>query len=180
MAKRTNGGIRQVEEESQRDYLDGLIKDFEREQTIQDVGTWLLNDTLDPLPPKHIKVLTDWLKTHNSMTIKKVRGRFPADTQNAFPYITRLHRDTGMTIRAACKLVAEELKLKTDPTDLRRAYDRARTPETRYLNDIVKATGAFSKTETPRSDIQKAGRRREKAKAAQKKSKEQQKRTQKP
>lgn len=162
MARNKKTGIRQAEE-GQLEHLDGLIKNFEREQTIQDVGAWLINDTRDPLPPKHIKVLTEWLKTHNSMTIKKVRGRFPADTQNAFPYITRMHRDTGLSIEAACNLVAEKLRLEIDPADLRRMYDRARTPETRLLNEIVAATGAFNKSSTPKSKVVKSYRRFEKS-----------------
>lgn len=38
-----------VEDQSRQDYLDDLIANFERDQTIQDVGTWLLNDTMDQL-----------------------------------------------------------------------------------------------------------------------------------
>lgn len=169
------------EEQSRKQHLKKLIKDFERDQMIQDVGTWLVNDSLDPLPPKHVAVLREWLETHNELTIKQNRRGNPhSDTRNAFPYITRMHRDTGMSIEAACSLVAKELKLEIDLADLRRMYDRARTPETRYLSEVVKATGAFSNKEAPLSKVQKAGQRMRKAKAAQKRTKNRQKRTQKP
>jgi len=172
--------VDEIVNQSRREHLEKLIKDFERDQTIQDVGTWLLNDSLDPLPPKHVAVLREWLETHNELTIKQNRrGNRHAETRNAFPYITRLHRDTGMTVRAACKLVCEELDLEIDPADLRRMYDRSRTPETRFLNDVVKAMGAFSKTDTPFSDVEKAGQRLKKSKAEQKKANNQQKQTQK-
>tara|TARA_B100001964_G_C13777395_1_gene398692 strand:- start:126 stop:383 length:258 start_codon:yes stop_codon:yes gene_type:complete len=85
-----------------------------------------------------------------------------------------------MSIEAACNWVAEALKLETDPADLRRMYDNARTPETRHLNEVVKATGAFSNKEAQLSKVQKAGQRRKKAKEKQKKAKNRQKRTQKP
>ncbi len=170
----------EIEEQSRRQHLEKLIKDFERRQTIQDVGAWLVNDPLDPLPPKHVAVLREWLETHNELTIKQNRRGNPhGKVRNAFIYITRMNRDTGMSIEAACILVAKELKLETDPADLRRMYDRARTPEARFINDLVKATGAFSKTDTPRSNVKKAGQRLKKAKAARKNPKHRQNRTQK-
>ena len=160
--------------EGQKDHLGKLIKIFERKKTIQDVGRWLLDDSLDPLPPKHVAVLREWLETHNELTINQYRTGPPhSDVRNAFLYITRLNRDTGMSVEAACILVAEELSLKIDHTNLRRSYDRARTPEARFINDLVKATGAFSKTDTPRSDIEKAGKRMKKAKAVRKAKHEQ-------
>ena len=136
--KENTSTVKEIEEQSRKEYLDLLIKCFERVQTIQDVGTWLLNDTFDPLPPKHIAVLRKWLETHNELTIKQSRRGNPhSDIRNAFLYITRLHRDTGMSVEAAIKLVAEELNLEMDLANLRRMYDRARTPESRY------ACGAF-------------------------------------
>ncbi len=169
----------EIEEQSRRQHLEKLIKDFERRQTIQDVGSWLVNDPLDPLPPKHVAVLREWLETHNELTIKQSRRGNPhSEVRNAFLYITRLHRDTGMSIEAACKLVTEELDLETDPPDLRRMYDRSRTPETRFLSKFVKATGAFGDIDTAFSKVQKAGQRLKKAKA-EKKPKNRQKRTQK-
>ena len=173
--------IKKAMAEGQKDHLRKLIKDFERVQTIQDVGSWLINDSLDPLPPKHVAVLRQWLETHNELTIKQSRRGNPhSEIRNAFLYITRLHRDAGMSIEAACNWVAEALKLETDPADLRRMYDNARTPETRHLNEVVKATGAFSNKEAQLSKVQKAGQRRKKAKEKQKKAKNRQKRTQKP
>ena len=161
----------EIEEQSRKDHLKKLIKDFERIQTIQDVGSWLANDSLDPLPPKHVAVLREWLESHNELTIKQNRRGNPhSDIRNAFIFITRMHRDTGMSVEAACKLVAEELKLKTDPANLRRAYDRARTPDTRYLNEVVKATGAFGDLKTASPKVQKAVLRRNKDKSTQKKS----------
>ena len=169
-----------TEADSRREHLRQMIKDFEREQTIQDVGTWLVKDSVDPLPPKHVAVLREWLETHNKLTIKQNRRGSPhSDIRNAYIYITRMCRDTGMSIEAACSLVAKELKLETDPANLRRMYDRARTPESRFINDLVKATGAFSKTDTPRSNVEKAGQRLKKAKAVQKQPKNRQNRTQK-
>ena len=166
--------VKEVLEQSRREHLKKLFKYFERDQTIQDVGAWLTNDSLDPLPPKHVAVLREWLETHNELTINQYRTGPPhSDVRNAFLYITRLNRDTGMSVEAACILVAEELNLQTDPANLRRSYDRARTPETRFINDLVKATGAFSKTDTPRSDIEKAGKRMKKAKAVRKAKHEQ-------
>jgi hypothetical protein len=135
-----------IEEQSRQEYLDQLIDDFERQQTIQDVGAWLINDTRDPLPPKHVAVLNEWLETNNKLTIKQSRRGNPHSAiRNSFLYITRLHRDTGMSIEAACNLVAKKLKLDSDPANLRRAYDRARTAETKLLNEVVAATGAFNK-----------------------------------
>ena len=63
----------EIENQSRRrrQHLEKLIKDFERDQTIQDVGTWLLKDSSDPLPPKHVAVLRKWLETHNELTIKQ-------------------------------------------------------------------------------------------------------------
>jgi hypothetical protein len=173
--------VKEVLEQSRREHLKKLFKYFERDQTIQDVGAWLTNDSLDPLPPKHVAVLREWLETHNQLTIKQNRRGNPhSDIRNAFIYITRMNRDAGMSIEAACKLVAEELKLETDPANLRRMYDRARTPETRYLSEVVKATGAFSNEEAPRSKVLKAKLRLEKAKTTQKRTKKRQNRTQKP
>jgi hypothetical protein len=169
MDRNKKGGTRQIEEESQHEYLDELIKDFERQQTIQDVGAWLINDTRDPLPPKHVAVLNEWLETNNKLTIKQSRRGNPHSAiRNSFLYITRLHRDTGMSIEAACKLVVEKLRLSKDPLDLRRMYDRARTPETRFLSETVNATGAFSKGGAPLSKVQKAGRQYKKGKKVQK------------
>ena len=146
-----------IEQKSRNEHLEQLIKDFEREQTIQDVGSWLINDTLDPLPPKHIEVLCKWLETQNGLTIKQNRrGNSHSDTRNAFHYITRMHRDTGMSIEAACNLVAEQLSLEIDIADFRRMYDRARTPETRLLNDAVSTTGAFSNVKTPKPKVTKS------------------------
>jgi len=71
----------EIEEQSQRQYLRKLIKDFKRDQTIQDVGTWFLNDSLDPLPPKHVAVLREWLETHNELTIKQSRRGCPSSKQ---------------------------------------------------------------------------------------------------
>ena len=56
-----------------------------------------------------------------------------------------------MPLDAACGLVADELELDTDPANLRRMYDRARTPESRYLNDFMKANGVFGNQETQQS-----------------------------
>jgi hypothetical protein len=157
MAGNKKNGVRQVEEESQLEYLDELINDFEREQTIQDVGAWLINDIRDPLPPKHIAVLKEWLEINNHLTIKQSRRGNPhSDIRNAFLYITRMHRDTGMSIEAACNLVAKTLNLEIDPANLRRMYDRARTPETRLLNETVVATGAFSKTKASKGKLAKS------------------------
>ena len=173
--------VKEIEDQSRRQHLKKLIKDFGRKQTIQDVEKWLIDDSLDPLLPKHVAVLREWLGTHNELTIKQSRRGNPhSDIRNAFIYITRMHRDTGMSIEAACKLVAEELKLETDPANLRRMYDRARTPESRYLSEVVKATGAFSNGEAPRSKVLKAKRRLEKARTTQKITKNRRKRTQKP
>jgi hypothetical protein len=147
----------EIEEQSRREHLVKLIKDFERDQTIQDVGSWLVNDSLDPLPPKHVAVLREWLETHNELTIKQNRRGNPhSDIRNAFIYITRMHRDTGMSIEAACNLVAKTLKLNTDPANLRRMYDRARTPETRMLNEVVTATGVFRKGSAPKPKVAKS------------------------
>ena len=73
-----------------------------------------------------------------------------------------------MPIEPACKLVIKKLKLKVDLAIFRRMYDRALTPEARLLNEIVKAVGAFSTTETPRSDTQEAARRYQTARPAKK------------
>lgn len=59
--------VNETEELSQRQHLDELIKDFERDQTIQDVGTWLIHDTLDPLPPS-IHLLLGRYLTHSTTT----------------------------------------------------------------------------------------------------------------
>jgi len=161
-----------VEEQSQKDHLEELIKEFERVQTVQDVGAWLIDNLPDPLPPKHIDVLKTWLETHNNLTIKQNRRGNPhSDLRNAFIYITRMHRDTGMSISAACELVVERLEIDSNPTHVRRAYDRAMTAETRLLNDTLKIAGAFATTETPHADTLKSGLRYKSTKAKQLKSK---------
>jgi len=161
--------VSSIEKQSRDDYLEQLIDDLERPQTIQDVGTWLVDNQLDPLPPKHIEVLKSWLETHNDLTIKQNRRGNPySDIRNVFIYITRLHRDTGMSVSEACERVVERLNLDRDPENLRRAYDRARTPETRLLNDTVKAVGAFNKSGTKGSDMQKAVREFKTRKSTQK------------
>ena len=149
--------VHEIENQSRREYLEKLIKEFERDQTIHDVGKWLLKDSLDPLPPKHVAVLREWLETHNKLTIKQNRRGNPhGKVRNAFIYVTRMHRDTGMSIEAACNLVFEKLDLPIDSANFRRMYDRARTPETRLLNAVVAATGAFSKGSTPKSKVTKS------------------------
>ena len=116
------------EEQSRRDHLEQLIADFERRQTIQDVGTWLIHTPLDPLPPKHIEVLREWLEENNELTIKQSRRGNPHSyIRNAFVYVSCLSRDTGMSVEAACKLVLERLNLKTSLATFRRQYDRAQT-----------------------------------------------------
>jgi hypothetical protein len=153
-------------DQSRREHLQKLINDFERDQQIQDVGRWFIDDTMDPLPPKLVAVLREWLETHNELTIKQNRRGNPhSDIRNAYFYITRLHRDTGMALEAACIMVAEELKLETDPTDLRRMYDRSRIAETRYLNEFMKSAGAFSNQEAPLSKTQAAALRLKSARA---------------
>ncbi len=179
--KEAKGMVHEIEKQSRRDYLDLLIEDFEREQTIQDVGAWLIENPLDPLPPKHVQVLMEWLQTHNHMAIKHDGpGTWPSTTRNNFYYITRLHRDTGMSVEAASELVVERLGLNKDPANLMREYDRARTPETRLLNATVKATGAFSTGSPAIPKVKKALNRFKTAKAAQKEAKAGRNRTQKP
>jgi hypothetical protein len=176
------GNTRETKNQARVQYLEQLLKDHRRQQTIQDVGFWLIEYPLEPLPPRLIKVLRQWLKEHNNLTIKQNRRGSPhSDTRDEFPLITRMHQDTGMSIEAACLMIVEQLNLEIDPTNLRRAYDRARTPLARFLDDSVKALGAFNKSGTPAIDIEKAKTRFEaKAKKPARDTKNRKIRTQKP
>ena len=173
--------VDEIVNQSRREHLEKLIKDFERKQTIQDVGAWLVDNSLDPLPPKHVQVLMEWLQTHNHLTIKHDGpGTWPSTIRNAFYYITRLHRDTEMPVAAACNLVNEKLKLGKDVSNLIREYDRARTPETRLLSATIKATGTIRTGGPDIPEVKNALRRFKETKTAQKKSKAGRKRTQRP
>lgn len=138
-------------------WLDDLLVEFFRTPTIQDVGLWLVNYPLAPLPPRLIRVLKPWLEEHNKLTIKQARKGSPvSDIRNYLPLVTRMHQDTGLPIEAACKMICEKLNQNTeepiDALDLRRVYDRSITNYERLLNDTVKST--FSST--PISDMLKA------------------------
>jgi len=163
MAKNTNDGIREIEHESQLQHLEKLLEDHLRTPTIQDVGFWLVEFPLEPLPPRLLKVLSPWLEEHNELTIKQSRrGRSHSDTRDVFPLITRMHRDAMMSIEAACLLVCDRLDLETDPADLRRAFDRARTPHQRLLDDQMKIIDVLVKGGDHRAAMQKAKQRFEK------------------
>lgn len=157
------------------EWLEGLLKDFFRTQTIQDVGFWLVEHPLSPLPPRLTKVLKPWLEEHNGLTIKQFKQGSPvSDLRDYIPLITRMHQETGLPIEAACKLICERLSrenedgssqreaIEIDPQVLRRTYDRSMTPYERLSNDSVKAAGAFNKSGTPLADMLKAKARFEK------------------
>ena len=166
MSKSTKGGIREIEHESHLQHLDKLLEDHFREPTIQDVGFWLVEFPLEPLPPRLLKVLSPWLEEHNDLTIKQSRrGRSHSDTRDVFPLITRMHREAMMSIEAACLLVCERLELEVDPSNLRRAFDRARTPHQRFQDDQMKVLDEIVKGGDHRAAMQKAGERFKKATA---------------
>ena len=154
MAKDNNQGI---EGQTRVQYLERLLEEYHRKQTIQDVGFWLIEYPLEPLTPRLIGVLRLWLKEHNALTIKQNRRGSPhSGTRDVFPLITRMHRETGMSIEAACLMIVERLNPEIDPANLRRAYDRARTPHGKLLDAFIKAGGALGRNGSPTSDVQKA------------------------
>ena len=165
MARNTNDGIRQIEHESHLQHLDKLLEDHLREPTIQDVGFWLVEFPLEPLPPRLLKVLSPWLEEHNELTIKQSRrGRSHSDTRDVFPLITRMHREAMMSIEAACLLICERLELEVDPSNLRRAFDRARTPQQRLQDDEMKVLDELVRGGDHRAAIKKARQRYDKGK----------------
>lgn len=165
MAKSTKGMIRDIERESQLQHFDKLLEDHLRDPTIQDVGFWLIEFPLEPLPPRLLKVLSPWLEEHNELTIKQSRrGRSHSDTRDVFPLITRMHRDAMMSVEAACLLVRDKLDLEIDPADLRRAFDRARTPHQRLHDDQMKILDEIVKGGDHKAVMKKAKKRFEKGK----------------
>ncbi len=170
----------QVEEQARLEHLNMLIEDFEREPTIQDVGIWLVNYPLHPLPPRLVRALSDWLKDLNALTVKQSRrGRPHSDNRDVYPLIDGMCNDTGISVEAACHLVVDNLTLDIDSADLRRMYDRARHPKTRLLADLVRA---HSSGENGRPSVAaglKAAQRYKRS-AAKKQTQKRQNRTQKP
>jgi hypothetical protein len=164
MAKKKDDEIRQLEEESRHQHLEELLDDFQREPTIQDVAFWLLEFPMEPIPPRLVKALSTWLNEHNDLTIKQSRqGRPHSEIRDVFPLISRMHRDTGMSIKAACELIVDRLKLETDPSILRGQFDKARTPHQRFHDDSMIIIDEISKRGTPHTAMQKAQLRFEKS-----------------
>jgi len=145
------------EKEAQAKHLDMLALELKRNATIQDVGLWLIDCPLEPLTPRLVRALSGWLKEHNSLTIKQNRRGSPhSDIRDVFPIITRIHRDTGMSIEAACLMIVGRLNLEIDPANLRRAYDRARTPHGKLLDALIGAADDLGGSGSPTSDVRDA------------------------
>lgn len=58
MVKSKDDEIRQIEHESHLQHLEELLEDHLRSPTIQDVGFWLGEFPMEPLPPRLVKVLS--------------------------------------------------------------------------------------------------------------------------
>jgi hypothetical protein len=89
----------QIEHQARVQHLAQLLKDHQRQQTIQDVGFWLIEYPLEPLTPRLIEVLRQWLKEHNNLTIRQNRRGSPhSDTRDLFPLISRMHAASGIPV----------------------------------------------------------------------------------
>ena len=137
MARNKKDGVRQVEEESQREYLDELIKDFIRKQTIQDVGLFLVNYSAFRLPDRLADVLSEWLEKTSDRTVAYSHPGHPkSELSDYFPLIDGM-RVTGMSAYKACHLIVDKLELHdVNPNTLNKRYGQHRTPESRFIDDL--------------------------------------------
>lgn len=130
--------VNEIEEQSRRDYLDQLIEDFKREQTIQDVGLFLVNFPAYRLPNRLADVLSQWLeKTSDRKLAYSHKGHPKTELTDYFPLIDGM-RVTGMSVYAACHMIVDKLELHDiNPDTLQKRYGKHRTPESRFVDDLT-------------------------------------------
>ena len=137
--------INETEEQSRREHLDELIKDFKRKQTITDVGIFLLDYPAYRMPPRLANILSDWLeKTSDRKLTYTGPGQPKTDLTDYFPLIDQM-RATGMSVEGICGLIAThpELNFKRTAETLRKRYDEHRTKLSRLIDDRVYGPARF-------------------------------------
>lgn len=130
--------VNKTEEQSRQDYLDQLVNDFTREQTIQDIGIFLLDYPAYRMPPRLAKILSDWLeKTSDRKLIYAGPGHPKTDLADYFPLIDQM-RATGMSVEDICDFIAvhSELKMIRSAETLRKRYNDHRTKMSRLIDDL--------------------------------------------
>ena len=148
----------EVEKHSQEEYLDKLIKEFEREQTIQDVGLFLVDYPSYRLPHRLAEVLSLWLKKTTGRELAYVNPGHPVtELTDYFPLIDGM-RVTGLSVYKACHLIAEKLERhEINPETLQKRYGEHRTPESRLIDDFAFGPARIDKpTGKDYSQIEKA------------------------
>jgi len=130
--------VNEIEKQSRREYLDQLIKDFKREQTIQDVGLFLVNFPAYRLSNRLADILSRWLeKTSDRKLAYSHEGRPKSVLTDYFPLIDGM-RVTGMSVYAACHMIVDKLELHdVNPDTLQKRYGEHTTPESRFIDDLA-------------------------------------------
>lgn len=159
--KEGKGMVNKIEKQSRQEYLDQLIEDFKREQTIQDVGLFLVNFPAYRLPNRLADVLSQWLKkTSDRKLAYSKKGRPKTELTDYFPLIDGM-RVTGMSVYAACHLIIDKLELyDVNPDTLQKRYGEHRTPDSRFVDDLVFGPARIRKsTGVDFSQLEKAAQR---------------------
>jgi hypothetical protein len=131
--------VNEVEQQSREEYLDELIKDFKRKQTIQDVGLFLVHYYAYRLPNRLANILSEWLEKTSGRTVAHSGPGHPkTDLTDYFPLIDGM-RVTGMSVYAICHMIVDKLALPgVNPAKtLQKRYGQHRTPESRFIDDLT-------------------------------------------
>ena len=153
--------VNEIEEQSRQDHLDKLVKDFKREQTIQDVGLFLVHYPAYRLPNRLADVLSKWLeKTSDRKLAYSHKGHPKTELTDYFPLIDGM-RVTEMSVYAICHMIVDTLELHdVDPDTLQKRYGEHRTRDSRFVDDLAFGPARMKKgTELDFSQLEKAAQR---------------------